>query len=134
MAAVTDTDADEASCTKISGDDELERDRRSELSAQTESAQPRQRPRRNTWSELLQRVFEIDVLCCPNCGGRMRILAAITDPAVAQNILKCLRLPARAPPISAAVASGQSAFGQIDESPESFDFDQSQPQNWDFGA
>ncbi len=64
----------------------------------------------------------------------MRILAAITDPAVAQNILNCLRLPARAPPLPAAEASDQSAFGQIDESPESFDFDQSQPQDWDFGA
>ena len=64
----------------------------------------------------------------------MRVLAAITDPAVAQNILKCLALPARAPPIAPAVASKRSAFGTIDESPAPFDFDQSQPQDWDFGA
>ena len=32
-------------------------------------------PRRRTaWADLLQRVFEVDALCCPRCGGRMRIL------------------------------------------------------------
>jgi hypothetical protein len=37
---------------------------------------------------LLQRVFEVDALCCPRCGGRMRVLSAITDPAVAARILR----------------------------------------------
>jgi hypothetical protein len=37
--------------------------------------------RRNySWAELLKRVFEIDVLECPECGGRMRILCAINRP------------------------------------------------------
>ncbi len=36
------------------------------------------------------------------CGGRMRILAAIEDPAVARKILDCLGLPSRPPPVAPA--------------------------------
>ncbi len=72
----------------------------------------------------------------------MRILAAITDPNVARNILECLSLPARAPPHAPAARSERQpmpGFGNVDEgSPgdfsESFDFDQSPPQDWDIGA
>jgi hypothetical protein len=56
------------------------------------------RPRRLAWSELLRRVFAVDVLACPRCGGRMRLLAAIHPPDATQAILGCLELPARAPP------------------------------------
>ena len=35
------------------------------------------RPRNYCWAELMRRVYLIDVLECPRCGGRMRILAAI---------------------------------------------------------
>jgi hypothetical protein len=31
-----------------------------------------------TWAELMRRVFAIDVLECPRCHGRMRVLAAVT--------------------------------------------------------
>ena len=37
-------------------------------------------PRNYSWAELLKRVFEIDVLECPECGGRMRILCEINPP------------------------------------------------------
>jgi hypothetical protein len=33
--------------------------------------------RRYPWADLLRRVFAVDVLECPDCGGPMRILAAI---------------------------------------------------------
>jgi hypothetical protein len=46
----------------------------------------------------MKRVFAVDVLSCPACGGRMRLLAAIHDPAVARAILDCLDLPSRPPP------------------------------------
>ncbi len=112
---------------------------RSETGAPTESAPAPRRSRRHPWAELLQHVFEIDVLCCPNCGGKMRILAAITDPNVARNILECLSLPARAPPHAPAARQPMPGFSNVDEgSPgdfsESFDFDQSPPQDWDIGA
>jgi hypothetical protein len=32
------------------------------------------------WADLLWRTFEIDVLACPDCGGRLRLLATIEDP------------------------------------------------------
>jgi hypothetical protein len=51
-----------------------------------------------TLSELLRRVFALDVLECPRCGGRMRILAAIHSPDATHAILGCLDLPSRAPP------------------------------------
>jgi hypothetical protein len=53
---------------------------------------------------LLQRVFEVDALRCPRCGSTMRLIAAIEDPAVAERILECLKLPSRAPPLEGATA------------------------------
>jgi hypothetical protein len=41
----------------------------------------------------MARVFALDVLECPRCGGRMRILAAIEDPSVARKILDSLGCP-----------------------------------------
>ena len=38
-----------------------------------------------TWAELMQRVFKIDVLECPRCRGRLRILAAIHPPDAARR-------------------------------------------------
>jgi hypothetical protein len=38
-------------------------------------------PSRLPWAVLLKRVFMTDVLTCPECQGRMTILAAITNPA-----------------------------------------------------
>lgn len=55
-------------------------------------------PRRLAWAELLRHVFAIDVLECPRCGGRMRVLAAIHPPETTEAILDCLGLPSRAPP------------------------------------
>ena len=88
-------------------------------------------PRRPLWAELIQPVFEVDALCCPKCGGRLRVLSAITDPVVAARILDCLALPSRAPPLAiSGHRVGRSDFdedwvGGISE----FDFDHSQPSN-----
>jgi len=49
-------------------------------------------PRRWRWAELLQRVFAVDVLACPNCGGRMRLIATIEDPRIVRRILTHLGL------------------------------------------
>ena len=57
------------------------------------------RPRNYSWAELMRRVFEIDVLECPRCRGRMRILAAIVTPEAIRAILDCLGLSSRAPPV-----------------------------------
>jgi len=85
--------------------------------------------RRVPWAELLRRVFEVDALCCPKCGGRMRILSAITDPTVAARILQWLVLPSRAPPLATSRGgAGRSGFSwdQFPDATPDFDFDQSQ--------
>ena len=64
----------------------------------------------------------------------MRVLSAITDPAVAARILDCVGMPARAPPIGAATLSSQDPFEDStlefsqDDGP-GFDFDQSVSEN-----
>ncbi len=50
------------------------------------------------WAELLQRVHAVDLFACPDCGGRMRIIAAITQTTVIRAILRACGLPA-APPV-----------------------------------
>jgi len=60
------------------------------------------RPRNYSWAELMRRVFEIDVLECPCCHGRMRVIAAIVTPETIHAILDCLDLPSRAPPVAPA--------------------------------
>ena len=66
------------------------------------AAETEPRPRRLAWADLLRRVFAIDVLECPRCGARTRLLAAIHPPEATSAILECLALPARAPPIEVA--------------------------------
>ena len=51
------------------------------------------RPRYWTWAALMRRAFDLDVLRCPRCAGRMRLLATIDDPAVIQKILAHVGLP-----------------------------------------
>ena len=74
------------------------------VAASDESAQsPATRHGRNyTWAELMKRVWALDVLECPRCQSRMRIIAAIHPPEAASKILDCLGLPSRAPPVAPA--------------------------------
>jgi uncharacterized protein YbaR (Trm112 family) len=68
----------------------------------------RSQPRPHTpWAELLRRTFEIDVLACPECGGRLRLLATIEQPAVVRKILSHLGIPAECPePLPARSPTG----------------------------
>ncbi len=62
------------------------------------------RSARMSWARLLKRVFDIDIEHCPHCGGTMKIIAAIEQPAVISKILDHLGLPTRAPPRAPARA------------------------------
>ena len=75
------------------------------------------RPRRVEWAELLRRVFAVDVLQCPRCGARMRLLAVIHAPEATRAILECLDLPARAPPTSAPVPDDSKVEFEADWEP-----------------
>jgi hypothetical protein len=50
----------------------------------------------------MKRVFLVDVLRCPRCGDRRRILAAITEGRVVRAILTSLGLPTEAPVVHPA--------------------------------
>jgi hypothetical protein len=56
--------------------------------------------RRYAWADLMRRVFALDVLECPECRGRLRVLAAIHPPDTTRAILDCLGLPSRPPPLT----------------------------------
>jgi hypothetical protein len=75
------------------------------LSPDTGDSQKKRRcrPRNYSWAELMRRVLSIDVLECPRCGDRVRILAAIHPPEAIRKILECLGLPCRPPPIACAL-------------------------------
>jgi hypothetical protein len=47
---------------------------------------------------LLKRVFDIDIERCLQCGGNLKIIAAIEEPAVIERILTHLGLCAQPPP------------------------------------
>ena len=50
-----------------------------------------------SWARLVNRVFEIYLEHCPNCGGELKIIAAILDAPVIERVLTHLGLQARAP-------------------------------------
>ena len=58
------------------------------------------------WAELLARTFALDVLACPRCQARMKLLAMVTDPASIARYLAAVgeatevprRSPSRGPP------------------------------------
>jgi hypothetical protein len=54
-------------------------------------------PARMSWARLLKRVFDFDVERC-GCGGKLKIIAAIEEPAVIERMLTHLGLSARPPP------------------------------------
>jgi hypothetical protein len=55
------------------------------------------RPACMSWARLLKRVFDIDVEHC-ECGGKLKIIAAIEQPTVIERILTHLGLSAQPPP------------------------------------
>jgi transposase len=48
------------------------------------------RPKRLGWAKLLKRVFNLDLTCCPHCGGELRIIAAILQRQAIEKILNHL--------------------------------------------
>ncbi len=54
------------------------------------------------WAELLERTFAVDVLACPSCQGRMRLLAVVKNPVSITRYLAAVgeltEVPGRSPP------------------------------------
>ncbi len=72
------------------------------------SPRPASTPGAWTWAALMRRVFDFDVLACPRCGGRRRVIAPVQHPAVVRAILAHVgralstEAPGPAPPAPAA--------------------------------
>lgn len=47
---------------------------------------------RKSWARLIQKIYEVDPLVCPACGGAMRVIAFIEDQDVIRKILTHLNL------------------------------------------
>jgi hypothetical protein len=69
-----------------------------------EDVEPEKRVRKSgyrPWAELLQRTFSVDVLTCPSCQRRMRLLAVVKNPvSIARYLTRAGELtevPSRAP-------------------------------------
>jgi hypothetical protein len=63
-----------------------------------DTAQGRATRRYRPWAELLRRTFGLDVETCPRCGGRMRLLALVTEPKNVERFLRHLGEPTEPPP------------------------------------
>jgi hypothetical protein len=62
-------------------------------------------------------VFEIDVLACPECGGRMVLIAFIAEPAITchrRARLDHLHLDSTGPPLAPARGDGADS---VDRAP-----------------
>ena len=65
--------------------------------------EPSARPKRGgsryrPWAELLKRCFAIDVERCARCGGRMKLVALLTDLQQVRRFLRGIGEPAEPPP------------------------------------
>jgi len=44
------------------------------------------------WAEMIRKVYEVDPLICPRCGGRMKVVSFLTEYAVVDRIIRHLEL------------------------------------------
>lgn len=60
------------------------------------------------WAAMSRKVYEIDPLVCPKCGGQMKVLAFLTDYAVVDRIIdhQKLRFVAEKPPPACVIEQG----------------------------
>jgi hypothetical protein len=84
---------------------------------------PEGAPSYRPWAQLLARTFAVDVLACPKCHGRMRLLAMVEDPADVTRYLAAVgeatevppRSPGRGPPYWKSRVLRRQALGEEDD-------------------
>ena len=62
------------------------------------------------WAALLARTFGLKMETCPDCGGQMRIVAAVTDPASVKTYLEGVGLDSEIPKLKPPRAPPQMAL------------------------
>ena len=76
------------------------------------------------WAEMIRKVYEVDPLICPSCGGQMKVISFIEDPKAIDRIIGHLKITFQAerPPPShvihqellmAAEGSGESLTSPV---------------------
>ena len=66
----------------------LGKGRKIQTPEETPEQTPAERRASMTWAQRLIRVFKIDIETCGECGGAVKIIASIEDPAVIRRILQ----------------------------------------------
>jgi hypothetical protein len=44
------------------------------------------------WAEMIRKVYKVDPMACPQCGGTMKVIAFLTDYAAIDRIIDHLKL------------------------------------------
>ena len=71
--------------------------------ADADSGAPRSgHPARYLWAQLLARIYGGFALKCSGCGGRVRLIGFITEPATVRQVLEYVGEPTTAPAIAPA--------------------------------
>jgi hypothetical protein len=73
------------------------------------------------WADLLARTFKLDVLNCPNCHGRLSVIAFITDLVIVRKILEHLKLPTTLVPPAPSRLDEQLLLDLDDNEPTQYD-------------
>jgi hypothetical protein len=81
-----------------------------ELEARAGADDAAARRRGYLWAELMRRTFGLDVLACPGCGGRLRLMAVIGQGPVLERILRHLGLPTDRPELRPGRAPPRNGF------------------------
>jgi len=68
-------------------------------------------PRRGC-AAMIRKVYEVDPLLCPKCGGKMRLIAFITEFSVVDRIINRLKLT-----FVASKPLPSQVFGQVSLTP-----------------
>ena len=64
----------------------------SKITTENDTQTEREKRRSMTWAARLKRAFNIDINTCQECGGAVKIIACIDDPAVINKILKHIQV------------------------------------------
>ncbi len=72
------------------------------------------------WAAMIRKVYEVDPMLCPKCGGTMKVVAFLMEYVVVDRIIEHLKLTfvaAKPPPPQAA---SQELFRAAETSVEYF--------------
>ena len=97
--------------TQSTGDDEPEIE-----------ALPVPEPYRPSWAQLLKSVFGFDMLVCPRCQSKMRLVASLTKSSSIAAYLTAIGENSDPPTLAPARAPPQMTFGELDPNNDDADF------------